>query len=474
MTSVSLGLDIGTGSSKACLLDRDGQVVSMGRSSYTVQQPHIGWSEIDPMIWLASIRDAIRQALAQAPDATIEAVGLTGQMHGVVLCSATGGPTRPAVLWPDRRAGRFLTDMADRLAPHAESLGNPLYPGMAGPILHALAAEEEEALREARWALQPKDWVRLMLTGHAQTDPSDASGTLLWDLDRDRWSTPAAHALGIDPNSLPPVLASDALAGETRPGTAAQVGLPTGLPVAVGGADTAASLFGAGVAVGESQVTTGTGGQIAVLLDAPRPDPKGQTNCYRAIGPDRWYALAAIQNVGVAVDWGLRALGADHLEAEAAAARTQPGCGGITFVPYLTGERAPRMDAGLTGKWVGLHPGVSRDQLIRSVFEGVACSMRDGLDALRTAGHDIDVALLAGGGSKAGWWRQLLADALDIPLIPHAISDASARGAAILGFAAIGEHIDPSTHVQRGEPVEPEPHAIAASLDRYRAAVTSD
>jgi xylulokinase len=129
------------------------------------------------------------------------------------------------------------------------------------------------------------------------------------------------------------------------------------------------------------------------------------------------------------------------------------------------------MDAALTGQWVGLHPGVSRDQLIRSVFEGVAFSMRDGLDALRAAGHTIDTALLAGGGSTVGWWQRLLADALDIPLVPHSVADASARGAALLGFRAIGEHIDPKEHVRCGEPVDPHPGAIAASLDSYRAAV---
>lgn len=472
MKRATLGLDIGTGSSKACLLDGDGRVLSIGRASHELLQARTGWCEIDPMGWLISSRDAIEQARAQAPRVSIDAIGLTGQMHGIVLCSETGVPTRAAVLWPDRRASPYLAAVADRLEPHVVSLGNPLYPGMAGPMLLALAAEEPDRVRAARWVLQPKDWVRLMLTGRAGTDPSDASGTLLWDVANDTWSGPAAEAFGVDPASLPPVRASGSLAGETLPGPADTLGLPPGIPVAVGGADTATALFGAGVAVGEAQVTTGTGGQVAVLIDAPRTDPAGRTNLFRAIGDRRWYALAAIQNVGLAVDWGLEVLGADHREAGLAVARAQPGCGGATFVPYLTGERTPPMDAGLTGRWVGLHPGVSRDELIRSVFEGVAFSLRDGLDALRAAGHDLETALLAGGGSTTGWWQQLLADALGIPLIPHTVADASVRGAALLGSLAIGERIDPTTQVRRGSPVMPNPTDLSAALAAYRQAVT--
>lgn len=474
MKPVALGLDIGTGSSKACLLGRDGHVLSIARASHELTQSRTGRCEIDPMSWLSSIRCAVQEALAEAPGVLVDVVGLTGQMHGVVLCSELGVPIRPAVLWPDWRASQYLADVAERLEPDVTVLGNPLYPGMAGPILLALAEEEPDLVRAARWALQPKDWVRLILTGSAGTDPSDASGTLLCDVHNDTWSSRAADIFGVDQGLLPPVRASDSLAGETRPGPAESIGLQPGIPVAVGGADTATALFGAGVSVGEVQTTTGTGGQIAALIDTPRTDAAGRTNLFRAIGDERWYAMAAFQNVGLAVDWSLRALGTNYREAELAVARTRPGCGGVTFVPYLTGERSPRMDARLTGKWVGLHPGVSRDQLIRSVFEGVALSMRDGLDALRAAGHDITTSLLAGGGSTAGWWQQLLADALGIPLVPHTVADASARGAALLGFLTIGERIDPRTNVVRGHPVEPNPIELSAALETYRSAVASE
>jgi xylulokinase len=174
--------------------------------------------------------------------------------------------------------------------------------------------------------------------------------------------------------------------------------------------------------------------------------------------------------MGLAVDWALRVLGADLTEAERAVASTEPGCGGVVFVPYLTGERCPRMSAELTGRWVGLHPGASRNDLLRSVFEGVAYSMRDGLDALRAAGHGVEEALLAGGGSTAGWWRQLLADALQMPLIPHSATDASALGAATIGFQAIGEHVDPTRHIRYEGAVYPRTNTVDPAAEAYRAA----
>jgi xylulokinase len=473
MTTASLGIDIGTGSSKACLLDIDGRVLSVARASHNVLQPRSGWSEIDPRSWLQSIAAAVKEARLRAPEATIATVGLTGQMHGIVVCTEDGEPTRPAVLWPDTRADAYLAEAAERLGSDVATLGNPLYPGLSGPILLALAHEDPGALRSARWVLQPKDWIRLLLTGNPGTDPSDASGTLLWDIERSEWSPRAADAFRVPLHQLPPVLASCSIAGHSRAGPADAMGIPPGLPIATGAADTAAALFGAGVDLGETQVTTGTGGQIAILSDEPRVDPHGQTNLFRGVGHDRWYALAAIQNVGLAMDWALRTLGADFAEAERATATTEPGSGGVVFVPYLTGERCPRMDAGLTGQWVGLRLGTSRNEVLRSVFEGVAYAMRDGLDALRAAGHHIDEALLAGGGSTAGWWRQLLADALGIPLVPHSATDASARGAAMIGFQAIGVHVDPKRQVQRATPVYPQTATAPSAAEAYRTAASA-
>jgi xylulokinase len=467
MTGAALGIDVGTGSTKAALVDRSGTVVAIGRAPHPITTPRFGWSETAPAAWLTSTRVAVSQVLSAAGRPEVSVIGLSGQMHGVVLCARDGTPIRDAVLWSDQRAQADISRLRSELEPLAPILGNPVVAGTAGPTIASLRRSEPDSLRRTTWALQPKDWLRFQLTGEVATDPSDASATLLWDLPADRWSDEACAAFGVERAWLPPVRPSGAEAGRLTADGAALLGLGSGIAVASGAADTAAALFGSGVAVGEAQVSTGTGAQIARVLDRPALDPHRCTHLYRAAQPGRWYAMAAMQNAGIAVDWALRILGIDLEQAEAGFEATPAGSHGVVFVPYLTGERTPHLDAALTAQWSGLSSRTTRDDLIRAVFEGVACSIRDGLDALRDAGHDIDRALLAGGGSTAVWWRQLLADVLAIPLVPHDSVDASARGAALLGLRCIGHGVDPSAAVTRSAPIEPRTDHTAL-LRRYR------
>lgn len=477
---VALGIDIGTGSTKAGLVDDRGRLLAVARSATARAEPQPGWSETDPADWLAGAAEATRSVLCSVEGAEVAAIGFSGQMHGVVVCGSGLEPLRPAVLWSDRRAEPDLDGLRARLGPELQArLANPVVAGMAGPSLAALRRLEPDLLGRTELVLQPKDWLRARLTGSVATDPSDASATLLWDVETDDWSSGAAEAFGVDPAWLPPVQSSGAPAGSLSADGATQLGLPAGLPVATGAADTAAALLGAGLDVGETQLSTGTGGQLARLVGRAQVDPAGRTHLFRsATGTEPgWYAMAAIQNAGIAVDWAMGVLGAGDDEIDAAMSSgpgaAAAGAGEVTFLPYLTGERTPHLDASLTGRWVGLRPGTGRPELIRSVFEGVALALRDGLDALRTAGHTIDQALLAGGGSLAPWWRQLLADALELPLVPHDAADASVRGAGLLGWAAVGQLIDPAAEVTRLAPVEPRPGGVAALLaarQRFQAA----
>lgn len=491
---VTLGLDVGTGSTKVGLIDAAGRLLAVGRSAHPPAEPRPGWSEADPERWLAAAGRAASVALAASADASIRVVGvgLSGQMHGVVACGPGTEPLRPAVLWSDRRSEPDLAALARCLTPEVRSqLGNPLVAGMAGPTLAALARLEPSTVERIETVLQPKDWIRARLTGVAATDPSDASATLLWDVTGDRWSEAAAAAFAVDRHWLPPVLAATDVAGELLPAGADALGVVPGVPVAIGAADTAAALLGAGVAMGETQLSTGTGGQLAKRLAAPSTDPSGRTHLYRDAGRS-WYAMAAIQNAGIAVEWVKRLLGADDAEIEAAMTTRRsdtagggPGDGGpgddaiddaIVFLPYLTGERTPHLDPTLAGRWTGLRPGTTRSALIRSVFHGVALALRDGLDALEAAGHHIDEALLAGGGSLAPWWRQLLADALEIPLVAHDAADASVRGAGLLAWASLGVEIDPAETVTRASPVEPSSAGtatMAVARERFAAALAA-
>ncbi|MER3481150.1 MAG: xylulokinase [Meiothermus sp.] len=460
-----LGLDLGTGSLKALLLDEAGRVRGEASRAYPVHSPHPGWAESDPQDWWKAAGEAVREAV---PDpARVRAVGLSGQMHGVVLCREDGAPLRPAILWADGRSEAELEPYR-RLSPEFRyRLANPPAVGMAGPSLLWLKAHEPEVYRSARWALQPKDWLRLRLTGEARSEPSDASGTLLYDLQADRWFTALLERLGLRQDWLAPLVPSASVAGHLTPGAAQHLGLRAGTPVAAGAADTAAALLGSGVAPGEVQLTVGSGAQIAVVLEEARIDPTLRTHLYRAACPGRWYAMAALQNAGIALEWVLSALGLNWTEAYREAQKAPPGCEGLTFLPYLTGERTPHLDPQARGAWGGLGLGHGRPHLVRAALEGLAFALREGLEALGEAVPATGPLCIAGGGTLEPFWRQMLSDVLGRPLGAASVPSASARGAALLGAVALGT--DPGWPLEPPKPVaQPQPSPYAAAYARFR------
>jgi xylulokinase len=360
-------------------------------------------------------------------------------MHGVVLSSATGDVLRPAVIWADTRSTSSLRDY-DRLDPGLkQQLANPLVTGMAGPTLLWLRDHEPDVYSRARWALQPKDWLRLVLTGVAASEPSDASATLLYDLEGDTWFWDLVDQLGLRRDMLPPLLPSGAEAGRLSKHAAASLGLLAGLPVASGAGDTAAAAVGTGLlAPGTAQVTVGTAGQIVMIRDSPIVDSTRRTHLFRAATSVGWYAMGAVQNVGLALEWVRAVLGVEWETVYEEAFSVPAGAQGLTFLPHLTGERTPHMDAAARGSWSGLALHHSRAHLLRAALEGVAFSLREALDALEATGSTVPELRLAGGGSTHEAWRQMLADVLQRPLLAVPESAASARGAALLGGMAAG------------------------------------
>ena len=430
-----------------------GAVLGRGRAEYPVLVPSAGRAESDPADWWRATCGAVGQAVAQARDAEIVAVAVVGQMHGVVLTAASrtiadspsppgpppaAGPpstadpwpaVRPAILWLDQRAAVEAGRYTELPATLTRGLGNRPSAGMAGPILAWLVEHEPHNVAAARWALQPKDWVRLRMTGQAATDPTDASGTLLFDLERDAWADDLIAALGLPGYKLPPVRGSTQVAGALLPGPAAELGLPPGIPVAVGAADTAAALYAAGLDADEAMLTLGSGGQWAVPESELRPT--AATNLYRAVG-DGYYRLAPVQNVGVTLNWVRTLLNVSWADLYEAAARpVRPGA--PVFVPYLTPER---WDPTATGAWTGLTVAHQRQDLLRSALDGVATLLRQRLDDLRAAGHHPGSVILGGGGAAHPAWRELLADELGLPLRPAPAAWLSASGAARLAAAA--------------------------------------
>jgi xylulokinase len=463
---VLLGLDLGTSSIKALLLGEDGYSAGEGSASYPVRAPHPGWAESSPDDWWDAAVGATKIALG-SHGAQVAALGLSGQMHGVVLADARGRPLRPAILWADARSGEQLLAYRELDEDARRRLSNPPAVGMAGPSLLWLRHHEPDVYASARWALQPKDWLRLSLTGEIAAEPSDASATLLYDLRSDDWAHPVVDALGLRSELLAPLVASADVAGTLTREAAGRLGLRAGLPVVAGAADTAAAMLGGGLLrPGAVQLTVGTGGQIVTPKSSPEPDPHGRTHLYRAAAPDLWYSMAAIQNAGLALEWARNTLGASWHDVYEEAFAVPPGAGGVVFLPYLSGERTPRFDPEARGAWTGLGLDHTRGHLLRAALEGVAFALRDGLEALEDAGTPVPELRLAGGGTAEESWQQLLADVLGRPLwlLPGAIAAvASARGAALLAGVACG------VYGTVGDTLAPEPDRVIRPGDASAA-----
>jgi xylulokinase len=446
-----LGIDLGTASVKVVILDHGGEPLAQSTADYPVHHPHPGWAESDPQDWLRAAATAVREALATA-HVRPNAIGLSGQMHGVVVTDEQGQPVRAAILWSDSRAVAEADDYRALPSSTLAGLANPVVPGMAGPILAWLTRNEPASMRAARWAMQPKDWLRYQITGEIYSEPSDASATLLYDLRADGWDTVTCDALGIDIELLPPLLPSaSAPAGHVTAQAADLFTVPQGTPVAAGGADTAVAAIGTGlVEPGTTQLTIGTGIQIVTPInDLPAPlAPQPVIHTYRSARPHGWYTMAAVLNGGSTLDWVRQILGLTWAELYATALLS-PQRDDPLFVPHLHGERTPWLDPNMRGAWTDLNPRHDRAALARSALEGVAIAIKNAYAHLPVTDPSRSV-LLAGGGTAAPGWRQMLADALGRPLDAVQVSAASGMGAALLGGISTGVLPD----VREGDPGE--------------------
>jgi xylulokinase len=474
MKAVStLGLDLGTSSAKAVVADTGGGVLAQASADYAVNSAMAGYAESDPADWWSAVTACTREAVAaagRAGGAPPAAIGLSGQMHGLVLTSADGEALRPALLWADGRATGALAAYR-ALGPAALArLANPLTPGMTGPLLMWVAEHEPETYQGASWALAPKDWLRARLTGEIHAEPSDASASLLYDVPGDRWDLEVVTALGLDASLLARVLPSaGAPAGHLTARAAAELGLPAGLPVAAGAGDTAAATLGSGIGLGEVQLTVGTGAQVIRPLAVPAGRADAGVHLYRSATPDGWYQMGATLSAGLSLNWVREVMNASWAELYASAGH-QGRIDDPIFVPHLSGERTPYCDPALRGSWTTLSLAGDRTSLLRCTLEGVAFAIRDALDALLGADRPPRLRL-AGGGTLAAGWRQLLADVLGLPLYAVDVPAASGRGAALLGAHAAGllsfDDITGPLAPPDGLAAEPDPAMAVFHTDRY-------
>ena len=462
-----IGLDVGTTGLKALAVAPDGEVLGRAEPAYGLSTPKPGWSEQDPEDWWR----ACREALDGLGIGEVAGIGLSGQMHGLVLLDERDEVLRPAILWNDQRTARECEEIEatiglDRLI---ELTGNRALTGFTAPKLLWVRRHEPEIYERIARVMLPKDYVRLRLTGEHATDAADASGTLLFDVGGRRWSREVLDALEIPEEWLPGVLESPQESGRT----------PDGVPVAAGAGDQAAGALGVGVdRPGPVSVVLGTSGVVFAALPGYESDRRARVHVFCHAVPGGWHAMGVMLSAAGSFRWFRDAAGAgeewDALTREAAAA--PPGADGLLFLPYLAGERTPHADPDARGAWVGLTDRHGRGHLARSVLEGVAHGLRDSLDLLRDVGVDAQVGRASGGGARSELWLRIVASALDLPLERVRVEEGAAYGAALLGgvaggvWADVGEAVAACVGVRAT--VEPDPEWREAYEDdraRFRA-----
>ena len=455
LVRVSIGIDLGSSRIKILALDEAGECLGVTMASYPTESRRPGYAEQNPDRWWDALRLAMSDLLARPAlrGADVTALGLTGQMHSAVFLDADGVAVRPALMWSDGRAGAEAAEIEERI-PRSDLValtGNRSNVSFTAPKIMWVARHEPEVMARTRWIVQPKDALRARLTGEVASDVSDASATLLFDLRARTWSDEICGRLEIDRGKLPTLTESEALAGGLREESARALGLPTGIAVAVGGADTPAAALGLGLAREEDAhgtvlVSLGTGGQVLAPVTDPRLDPEGRLHALCHVVPGQWCVMAATLSAAASLDWVVRLLRPDDpngaRELLAAAAKVPAGSDGILFLPYLRGERTPHFDPSARGALIGLQIGHGPAEVTRAVLEGVAFALGEGLHLMRGLGLEPNAGVVAGGGVNR-LWQQIIADVLNMPIALGATEHASARGAALLGAVAAG--IAPST-----------------------------
>jgi xylulokinase len=462
-----VGIDVGTSSVKALLVDDAQHILAEASSPLTVDRPHALWSEQSPDQWWNATRTAIAELRAAAPAAfsAVRAVGLSGQMHGATLLDASLRVLRPAILWNDGRSHVECAELEAREPATRSITGNAAMPGFTAPKLLWVEKHEPQVFARTAHVLLPKDWIRLQLSGDLATDCSDASGTLWLDVGGRRWSEVMLRATRLREAAMPKVLEGSQATGELRRDLAAEWGFAKPPILAAGGGDNAAGAVGVGVIrPGQALLSLGTSGVVFLVTDRFAPNPAGGVHAFCHAIPSTWHQMSVMLSAAASLSWFTSVSGAANegaLVAEVEAKAPDPG--GVVFLPYLSGERTPHNDPRAQGVFFGMRQDTTRADLARAVLEGVAFAFADGVQVLREAGGVPREITVIGGGSRSALWTRILASALGETLLVRERAELGpAFGAARLArVAASGESIEavcPAPPVVRQ--VEPDPRLV--------------
>lgn len=411
-----LGIDLGTSGVKALLIDQDQRVVGSGHAPVELSRPHPGWSEQDPAHWIAATDAAIRSLKAQHPreTAAIKGIGLSGHMHGATLLGADDAVLRPCIMWNDTRSHAEAAALdAD---PRFRAItGNIVFPGFTAPKVVWVENNEPEVFRALRWVLLPKDFLRLWLTGEHLSEMSDSAGTAWLDVGARRWSPELLAATDLDEGKMPGLVEGTQPAGRLRAELAAQWGLGEGIVVAGGAGDNAASACGMGtVAPGRAFVSLGTSGVLFASNASYLPNPASAVHTFCHALPRTWHQMGVILSATDSLNWLSRVSGRSAVDLTTALGQALRKPTGVTFLPYLSGERTPHNDSVIRGVFDGLGHESDLESLTQAVLEGVAFAFRDCLEALRAAGTRLDRVTAIGGGSRSRYWLRAIATALGV------------------------------------------------------------
>jgi xylulokinase len=481
-----LGLDVGTSGVKAILVAPSGAVVASTTTALTLSTPKPGWAEQDPDDWWDATMQSIRGVLLQRPDAWVASVGISGQMHSSVFLDHTGEVVRPALLWCDGRTTAECGEITRRAGGEdrlRDWVRNPALEGFTLPKVLWLRAHEPDAYARVATVLLAKDFIRYRLTGMLAAEPSDASGTLMFDPARLAWSDEILKAVDVPRALLPDVGGSAEVLGRVTKSASALTGLRAGTPVVGGGADNACGAAGVGVITpGEAVASWGTSGTVLAPTAQPFVDPRLRAHTFCHVVPNTWYIMGVVLSAGGAFAWyrdqlarELGSAGADaKLDAEAAS--VPPGAEGVTFLPYLQGERTPHRDTSARAAFLGLSLAHSRAHMTRAVLEGIAFALRDSLSILEELGLSPGHLLLTGGGAKSPFIRRLQADVYGVPVSTVNREEGPAYGAALLAAVGAGAFPDVASAARatltRGGAEQPDSQAHGAyqtAYDRFRA-----
>lgn len=487
-----LGIDVGTTGAKALLIAPSGEVAAEATTEYPFATPQPRWAEQDPADWWRGVVTSIRRVMEIAgPDGRdITGIGLTGQMHGLVLLDAHGDVLRPCIMWNDQRTGAQCAAVTKQIGAQRviELTGNPILPGFTAPKIAWVRQHEPDIYGRVAHVLLPKDYIRYRLTGECLGDVSDASGTALFDVGERRWSDEMLAAFEVPRGWLPAITESSAASAKFSEAAAAETGLTAGTPIAGGAGDQAAQAVGAGIVrEGLVSVTLGTSGVVFAATDDYRPEPQGRLHAFCHAVPNQWHLMGVMLSAAGSFRWYRDVLcAAECAQAEREkrdiydllteqAASAPAGCEGLLFLPYLTGERTPHPDPYARGAFCGLTIRHTKAHLTRAVLEGITFGLRDSLALIQDLGLAIEQVRASGGGARSAFWRQMLADVFDSEIVTVNVTQGAAYGAALLAGVATGVYATVpdacAKVVQTGQSHSPGAarDCYAALYPRYRA-----